>query len=193
MAESLRSKLQSLTDQLHLEFDATDGASNHASNLRISETLEFPEDNSAEVFGETMEKALKLLDHDQLLFGAWLSPVDMFKHPVREERFTRHMMIWIGSLATNVATRRHVAIGRIDDLAHGNSHQELPEFLPARRRSLAFELTGAEADIHTLENVLLVLSPTNSIIQVASHERLQSSRETLPDDPSRLVPLAAVG
>jgi len=31
-----------------------------------------------------MEKALKLLDHDQLLFGAWLSPVDMFKHPVRE-------------------------------------------------------------------------------------------------------------
>ena len=116
---------------------------------------------------------MKLLEDDDLLFVARLSAVDVIEHPAREERAIGVVVARVDPLAANVAACRHMAVGRIDDLTHGDPHQELPELLATGRRRLAFELTGAEARVHALENVLLVLADANTVVQMSPHQRLQ--------------------
>src|SRR5205807_2144690 len=116
------------------------------------------------------------------------------EHPAREERRADVVAVRSGApLAPHVAARGQVPVGGIDDLAHRDPHQELPELLAAGWRGLALPLAGAEADVHALEDVLLILAAANAVIQVPADQGLQPGCEPLPDDPGRLIALASIG
>ena len=85
----LQAQLDLFADDLHLELDRTNSAADHAGDLGISESLELPDHDAAEVRGETVEQALNLVENDDLFLLAGLRPVDVLEHPAREERARR--------------------------------------------------------------------------------------------------------
>ena len=98
-----------------------------------------------------------------------------------------------GRLAADVAAGRHVPVSGVHHLAHRDSHQQLPELRAAGRRRLALELAHAEAGVHALQDVLLVLAAADPVVEVPAHQRLKARREPLPDHAGRFISLAAIG
>jgi hypothetical protein len=186
-------KLDPGSDQVHLELNGTYSAANRGGNLRVGKTLEFPEDDTPKVIGETVKEPLDFFEHDDFLFRAGLSSVDMLEHPPWKDRRVGMRILAIGAFTTNIATGGAVTMCGVNDLAHRDSYQEFPKFLAARGTGLALELAETKARVHALEHVLLVFAPANAIIEVPPHEHLQPRRESFPDDASRLVALVAIG
>ena len=122
--------LQPRSNELELQLDGSHGLADDLRDLEVRESLEPPDHDLPEIFGELIEQALDLLDDDNALLGAGLGAVDVFEHPLREHAVAR-ILLDVAALATNVATIGRMPVGRVHDLAHRDPHQELPELFPA--------------------------------------------------------------
>ena len=65
-------------------------------------------------------------------------------------------------------------MGRVDGLAHRDPHQQLPEVVAARQRRGGPLLADAEALVHALQHVLLVLATADSPVQVSAGQDQQA-------------------
>lgn len=116
-----------------------------------------------------MEEPLDLFEHDDLFVRAGLDSIDMLEHPPREDRRVGMRILGFAAFTTNIATGGMVTMCGVDDLAHCDPDQQFPEFLAARRGSLALELAETEARVNALENVVFVFTPPNAIVKVPAH------------------------
>src|SRR5262249_32167471 len=153
---------------------------------------EFPDDDLAKVFGEALQETIELLNDDESLFGTGLGSVDMVEHPARKLIQGRSVPRGSAALAPDVAARGEVPVGGVDDLAHGDPHQQLPELLATGWRVLTNELAVAKAGVHALKNVLFVLPATDAIIEMTPDQSLQAGGKPLPYHARGLFTLAAV-
>ena len=131
----------------------------------------------AEVGGRSVKQPLDLLENDDLLLVAGLSPVDVLEHPARKERPVGWRVVAVGSFAADVAAGREMTVGRVDDLAHRDPDQQFPQLLAARRRCLAFELPEAKAGVDALKYVLFVFAAANAIVEVPPHQARANASE----------------
>jgi hypothetical protein len=86
-----------------------------------------------------------------------------------------------------------MTVSGIYDLAHGDSDKETPELLTAGGRGLSRGLAQEEAREHALENVLLIFSTKNPVVEVATNQEPKTGSEPFPDDPGRLFSQPDVG
>src|SRR5262249_37781465 len=70
-------RLEPLSNQLHLQFDATDRAPDHRRDLGVREAIKLPENDLPQVFRQILKKTVELVENDDLLFMTRLSPVDV--------------------------------------------------------------------------------------------------------------------
>ena len=97
-----------------------------------------------------------------------------------------------------VCSRRDVALvsplplGRVPRLAERDRHQQLPERIAAGQVELAPLLPQAEALVHALEHVLLVLAAADSPVQVVAGQLQQVAEITPPDQAGGHVALVLI-
>ena len=86
----------------------------------------------------------------------------------------------------------HLLLGRVSRLPERDRHQELPERIAARQVKLAPLLPQAEALVHALEHVFLVLAAADALIQVVAGQFQQVAEVPPPDQPGGQVALDRV-